>query len=84
MGQALLGYCPPKDSEDLGTNENVSGGSSVCIYWDWDFFFFFWPYHMAFGILTPQPGIEPVPLAMKVWSPNHSIHQGIPKQNNLK
>lgn len=40
MGQALLGYCPPKDSEDLGTNENVSGGSSVCIYWDWDFFFF--------------------------------------------
>ena len=55
MGQALLGYCPPKDSENLGTNENVSGGSSVCIYWDWDFFFF-WPYHMACGILSSLTG----------------------------
>ena len=26
---------------------------------------------MACGILVPQPGIRPVPPAMKVWSPNH-------------
>ena len=53
MGQALLGYCPPKDSEDLGTNENVSGGSSVCIYWDWDFFFFFAMPHGLWDLSFP-------------------------------
>ena len=26
---------------------------------------------MACGILVPQPGIEPVPLAVEVQSPNH-------------
>ena len=42
---------PAKDREGLGNNENVSGGSSVCIYCDWDFLFVcFWPYHMACGI----------------------------------
>ena len=28
-------------------------------------FFFFWPHHTACGILVPQPGIEPRPLAVK-------------------
>ena len=28
-------------------------------------------HHVACGILVPQPGIEPVPLAMKAWSSNH-------------
>ena len=32
---------------------------------------FFWPHQMACGILVPQPGIEPVPLAVKARSPNH-------------
>ena len=36
-----------------------------------DFFFFFWPRHVACGILVPQPGIEPGPSALKVQSPNH-------------
>ena len=28
-------------------------------------------YHMAYGILVPQPGIELVPSAVKTQSPNH-------------
>ena len=32
---------------------------------------FFWPHHSACGILVPQPGIEPRPLAVSAWSPNH-------------
>ena len=27
--------------------------------------------HIAFEILVPQPGIEPGPMAVKTWSPNH-------------
>ena len=36
----------------------------------------FWPRCLACGIFVPRTGIEPGPLAMKVWSPNH--RQGIP------
>ena len=32
---------------------------------------FFFLYHVACGILVPQPGIEPRPLAVKEQSPNH-------------
>ena len=32
-------------------------------------FLFFWPCSM--GILVPQPGIKPVPSAVKAQSPNH-------------
>ena len=43
------------------------------------FFFFsfpncflsFLPHYMACGILVPQPGIEPRPMAVKAWNPNH-------------
>ena len=31
----------------------------------------FWPSHAAYGILVPQPGIEPGPSAVRAWSPNH-------------
>ena len=34
-------------------------------------FFCFWPCHAACGILVPQPGIEPMPPAVEVQSPNH-------------
>ena len=34
-------------------------------------FFFFWPHRAACGILVPQPGIEPRPLAVEAQSPNH-------------
>ena len=33
---------------------------------------------MAFTILVTQPGIEPVPPAVEMRSPNHWDHQGIP------
>ena len=33
--------------------------------------FYFWPHHMACRILVPQPGIEPLPPAVEVWSLNH-------------
>ena len=41
------------------------------------FFFFQWPCHMACGILVPQPGTEPSPLALEVqtfscWSPEYN------------
>ena len=33
--------------------------------------FFLWSHHVAYGILVPQPGTKPGPLAMKVESPNY-------------
>ena len=33
--------------------------------WTMGIFAFFWPYHMAWRILVPQPGIEPRPTAVK-------------------
>ena len=41
--------------------------------------FFFWLHHAAYGILVPQPGIEPTPPAMEVWSLNHWIAREVPK-----
>ena len=35
------------------------------------FFVWFWPGHEACGILIPWLGVEPVPLAVKVWNPSH-------------
>ena len=35
------------------------------------FFFFFWPCHLACGILVPRPGIKPVAPAVEARSPNH-------------
>ena len=34
-------------------------------------FGFFWPCHVACGILVPRPGTEPVPPAVEVQSLNH-------------
>ena len=39
---------------------------------------FSWPCCAACGILAPQPGIEPVHLAMKAQSLNHWITRGVP------
>ena len=35
------------------------------------FLFFFLPHHVACGILAPQPGTEPRPLAVRAQSINH-------------
>ena len=38
----------------------------------------FWLCHVACGILFPQPGIKPRPLAVKVQSPNHWTDRKFP------
>ena len=47
----------------------------VVTLWFFGFFlfvcFFFWLCCMACGILVPQPGIKPRPMAVKALSPNH-------------
>ena len=43
-------------------------------------FVFFWPLRAACGILVPQPGIEPGPLAVKVRSPNHWTTREFPER----
>ena len=45
---------------------------------------FFWgggPRHVACGcgILVPQPGIEPGPLAVRTWSPSHWTAREFPR-----
>ena len=36
---------------------------------------------MACGILVPQPGIEPTPLAVEAWSLNHWTAREVPFLN---
>ena len=40
---------------------------------------FFWTHRTACGIIVPQPGIEPVPPAVEVQSPNHWTSREVPK-----
>ena len=42
------------------------------------FCFFFWLHQAACGILFPQPGIEPAPLALKAWASEPLDHLGSP------
>ena len=42
------------------------------------FFNFFWLHRAAFGLLVPQPGIEPVPPALEVQSLNHWTAREVP------
>ena len=39
----------------------------------------FWLNCVAYGILVPQPGIEPMPPALKVWSLNHWTAGEVPQ-----
>ena len=45
--------------------------------------FFFWPCCAAYGILAPQPGIEPRPLAVKAESPNPATARDVPSHSCL-
>ena len=61
--------CGPKCHKHFGIPQTLTlvgftRGEFLC-------FVFFLPCHMASGILVPRPGIEPRPLAVKLWSPNH-------------
>ena len=40
--------------------------------------FIFWPCQVACGILVPQPGIKPVPTALRSWSLNHQTAREVP------
>ena len=40
------------------------------------FIYLFRPCHVACGISVPQPGIEPVPSAVKTQNPNHRTDRG--------
>ena len=40
--------------------------------------FCFWLCHLAYGILVPRPGIEPVPSAVETWSSHHWIAREVP------
>ena len=42
------------------------------------FVFIFWLLYVACGILVPQPGIKPMPPAVKSRSLNHKDQQGSP------
>ena len=39
---------------------------------------FFWPHHMAWGILVPGLEIKPIPPASEVWSLNHWTAREVP------
>lgn len=40
--------------------------------------FFFWSCSVAFRILVPKPGIEPMPWAVKLWRSNHWAIREVP------
>ena len=40
--------------------------------------FFFWLHREACGALVPQPGMEPMPPALAVWSLNHWATREVP------
>ena len=54
------------------------------IFLNFIYFFFFWPLCTACGILIPQAGIEPGPLAVKAPSPNHWTTREFPNGVLLK
>ena len=42
-------------------------------------FLFFLPHPKACGILVPWSGIEPVPLTLEAWGPNHRVSRKFPR-----
>ena len=48
------------------------------------FYVLIWPYHAAFGILAPRPGMEPEPPAVEARSPNHWTTREVPYTDFLK
>ena len=61
LGPALPSSEPPANHASLKHGAD-------CFYASW---FSFWPLHMAYGILVPQPGIRPSFPEVEVWSFNH-------------
>ena len=44
-------------------------------------FIFFWPHHSAWGILVPQPEINPVPPTVEAQNPNPWTAREFPYNN---
>ena len=59
----------------------LKGRAPLRFYFGTDFFFFFF-FDMPHGLqdlrLVPQPRMEPMPTAVKAWSPNHWTTRGSP------
>ena len=53
------------------------------VFWDdlKENFTFFWLCHAVYGVLVPWLGIEPRPLALRAWNPNHWNAREVPKEN---
>ena len=47
-------------------------------------FCFFWPLHVACGILVPWSRIDPVPPAFEAWTPNHWTTSEVPEGLTLR
>ena len=43
------------------------------------YLFIYWLHCTAYGILIPQPGIEPVSPTVEAWSPNHWTAREVPR-----
>ena len=43
----------------------------ILLFLNYSVVFYFWLYHVACGIIVPQPGMEPVPPTLEAWSLNH-------------
>ena len=47
------------------------------------YYFSFWPYHAACGLLVPWPGIEPMLPAVEAWSPIHWTTREVSELNSI-
>ena len=59
----ILWKYPEMYTHNLSTQRQVLAVNVLL--WNQNFFFFFWPHHIACGILVPQPGIDPGPQQWK-------------------
>ena len=78
---SLLVYSPqshlvtsPRNFASLMLNKGTEGHLSISL-----FFFFFWPHCAAYGIIVPQPGIEPSPPAVEAQSLTHWTARELPE-----
>ena len=57
---------------------------ACCLLFCFVFCFCFWLRYGACGILVPQPGIEPMPSAVKAWNPNYWTAREFPMACSLE
>ena len=62
-GDSMQNMCLTVDCNDI-TDKELQELQEVLK----NYCYFLWPPYMAYRILVPQPGIEPMPPAVEVWS----------------